>query len=396
MEIFWYLPTHGDGRYLAAEKGHRPATYFYLKQIAEAVDGLGFAGALLPTGRSCEDAWVVACSLVPLTRRMKFLVAVRPGLVSPTVAARMALTLDKISGGRCLINVVTGGDPVELAGEGLHLDHDERYRLTDEFLTVWKPLLDGREVEFQGRYIRLSGGRLLVDHEHKPKVPLYFGGSSDAGIEVAAKHVDLYLTWGEPPQQAAEKIARVRARAAALGRTVRFGMRLHIIVRETERMAWAVAQDLIKYVSEDAIAIAQQNFARMDSVGQRRMVQLHRGKRGDLEVSPNLWAGIGLVRGGAGTALVGDPRTLSRRLEEYADLGIDTFVLSGYPGLEEAYYVAELLFPLLPLNRDTERGELPAAGRFLEDRRGTHRRVRMKRVVQKVFEPRREAGSDRT
>lgn len=99
MDIFWYLPTHGDGRYLAAEKGHRPATYFYLKQIAEAVDGLGFAGALLPTGRSCEDAWVVACSLVPLTRRMKFLVAVRPGLISPTVAARMALTLDKISGG---------------------------------------------------------------------------------------------------------------------------------------------------------------------------------------------------------------------------------------------------------------------------------------------------------
>ena len=122
----------------------------------------------------------------------------------------------------------------------------------------------------------------------------------------------------------------------------------------------------------------------------------YRGKREDLEVSPNLWAGSGLVRGGAGTALVRDPRTLARRLQEYADLGIDTFVLSGYPGLEEAYYVAELLFPLLPLNRDTERGELPAAGRFLEDRRGTHRRVRMKRVVQKVFEPRREAGSNRT
>jgi alkanesulfonate monooxygenase len=362
MELFWYLPTHGDGRYLATAKGSRPATHFYLRQIAEAVDGLGFAGALLPTGRSCEDAWVIASSLVALTRQMKFLVAVRPGLISPTVSARMAVSLDRISGGRCLINVVTGGDPVELAGEGLHLDHDERYHATDEFLTVWRSLLDGREVDFEGRHIKVTGGQLLISRGHKPNVPLYFGGSSDAAIEVAAKHIDLYLTWGEPPAQAADKIARVRRRAAELGRTVRFGMRLHVIVRETERAAWAAANDLIKYVSDDAIAIAQQTFARMDSVGQRRMVQLHRGRCDSLEISPNLWAGIGLVRGGAGTALVGDPRTLVRRFEEYLALGIDTFVLSGYPGLEEAYHVAELLFPRLPMNLRVAQSESLAAG----------------------------------
>jgi alkanesulfonate monooxygenase len=362
MEIFWYIPTHGDGRYLATDKGSRRPTPFYMRQVAEAVDGLGFAGALLPTGRSCEDAWVVASSLAAVTRRMKFLVAVRPGLVSPTVSARMAVSLDKMSGGRCLINVVTGGDPTELAGEGLHLAHDARYEITDEFLTVWKPLLEGREVDFEGRHLKIIGGRLLIDRERKPNVPLYFGGSSDAAIEVAAKHVDLYLTWGEPPAQAAEKIARVRRRAVELGRTVRFGMRLHIIVRETEAAAWTAADDLIKYVSEDAIAIAQQTFARMDSVGQRRMVQLHRGSRDDLEISPNLWAGIGLVRGGAGTALVGDPKTLTRRFEEYLDIGIDTFVLSGYPGLEEAYYVAELLFSKLPIRREATQPEALAAG----------------------------------
>jgi alkanesulfonate monooxygenase len=293
---------------------------------------------------------------------MKFLVAVRPGLVSPTVSARMAASLDKISGGRCLINVVTGGDPTELAGEGLHLDHDERYEVTDEFLTVWKPLLDGKEVNFEGRHLKIIGGRLLIDRESKPNVPLYFGGSSDAAIEVAARHVDLYLTWGEPPAQAAEKIARVRKRAAELGRTLRFGMRLHIVVRETNAAAWTAADELIQYVSDDAIAIAQQTFARMDSVGQRRMEQLHRGRREDLEISPNLWAGIGLVRGGAGTALVGDPKTLSRRFEEYLDIGIDTFVLSGYPGLEEAYYVAELLFPKLPIRRPAWQSERLAAG----------------------------------
>jgi alkanesulfonate monooxygenase len=362
MEVLWYIPTHGDSRYLATDKGSRRATPFYMRQVAEAVDGLGFAGALLPTGRSCEDAWVVASSLAAVTRRMKFLVAVRPGLVSPAVSARMAVSLDKISGGRCLINVVTGGDPTELAGEGLHLDHDARYEVTDEFLTVWKPLLEGRKVDFEGRHLKIIGGRLLIDREHKPNVPLYFGGSSEAAIEVAAKHVDLYLTWGEPPTQAAEKIARVRKRAAELGRTVRFGMRLHIIVRETEAAAWTAANELIKYVSDDAIAVAQQTFARMDSVGQRRMAQLHGGSREDLEISPNLWAGVGLVRGGAGTALVGDPKTLSRRFEEYLDLGIDTFVLSGYPGLEEAYYVAELLFPKLPIRRESWQPEALAAG----------------------------------
>jgi alkanesulfonate monooxygenase len=210
--------------------------------------------------------------------------------------------------------------------------------------------------------LKIIGGRLLIDRESKPSVPLYFGGSSDAAIEVAARHADLYLTWGEPPAQAAEKIARVRKRAADLGRTLRFGMRLHIIVRETNAAAWTAADDLIQYVSDDAIAIAQQTFARMDSVGQRRMEQLHRGRREDLEISPNLWAGIGLVRGGAGTALVGDPKTLSRRFEEYLDIGIDTFVLSGYPGLEEAYYVAELLFPKLPIRRPAWQSEPLAAG----------------------------------
>jgi alkanesulfonate monooxygenase len=179
---------------------------------------------------------------VPPTRQMKFLVAVRPGLISPTVSARMAVSLDRISGGRCLINVVTGGDPVELAGEGLHLDNDERYQVTDEFLTAGRSLLDGREVDFEGRHIKVTGGQLLISRGHKPNVPLYFGGSSDAAIEVAAKHVDLYLTWGEPPVRVADKIARVRRRAAEVGRTVRFGMRLHVIVRETERAAWASSE----------------------------------------------------------------------------------------------------------------------------------------------------------
>src|SRR6185369_16181503 len=149
----------------------------------------------------------------------------------------------------------------------------------------------------------------------------------------------------------AEKIAKVREVAAARGRKLSFGIRLHVIVRETNDEAWSAANELIRHVSDDTIALAQKNFARMDSVGQQRMAQLHGGKRDKLEIAPNLWAGVGLVRGGAGTALVGDAETVAARIKEYQDIGIDTFIMSGYPHLEEAYRFAELVFPLLSLEQ---------------------------------------------
>ncbi|MGV0107125.1 FMNH2-dependent alkanesulfonate monooxygenase [Nostoc sp. DSM 114160] len=350
MQLLWFIPTHGDGRYLATATGGRAVSFPYLRQIAQAVDDLGYTGALLPTGRSCEDAWIVASTLVSLTRQMRFLVAIRPGLVSPGVAARMAATFDRLSGGRLLINVVTGGDPVELAGDGLHLDHDRRYELTDEFLTVWRAIASGEQANLQGDYLNIQDGKLLFPPIQKPYPPLWFGGSSPVAQKIAAKHIDVYLTWGEPPAQVAEKIAVVRRLAEIQGRTLRFGIRLHVIVRETESEAWDAANQLIKYVDDEAIAKAQKAYARMDSVGQQRMTQLHYGNREALEISPNLWAGVGLVRGGAGTALVGDPQTVAARILEYADLGIESFILSGYPHLEEAYRVAELLFPHLPLD----------------------------------------------
>ena len=349
MQILWFIPTHGDGRYLGTAMGGRAVTPEYLRQIAQAVDNLGYTGALLPTGRSCEDAWIAASSLISFTNRMKFLVAIRPGIVSPAVAARMAATFDRMSNGRLLVNVVTGGDPVELAGDGLHLSHDDRYDLTDEFLTVWRGVLRGKTIDLDGRYLKIKGAKLLFPPVQSPYPPLWFGGSSAAAKRVAAKHIDVYLTWGEPPDQVAQKIEEVRQLAAEQGRTVRFGIRLHVIVRETESEAWDAANQLIKYVDDEAIATAQKAFARADSEGQQRMSQLHGGSREALEISPNLWAGVGLVRGGAGTALVGDPDTVARRMLEYTELGIETFIFSGYPHLEEAYRVAELLFPRLPL-----------------------------------------------
>jgi alkanesulfonate monooxygenase len=280
---------------------------------------------------------------------------VRPGLQSPTVAARMTATLDRISGGRLLINVVTGGDPVENKGDGIFLSHDERYQVTREFLAVYRELLAGGAVNYRGQHITIEDGRLLYPPVQKPHPPLYFGGSSDAAAAVAAESIDKYLTWGEPPAQVAEKISQVAAVAEGRGRRLSFGIRLHVIVRETNAEAWAAADDLIRHVSDDTITSAQTIFARMDSVGQQRMARLHGGRRDKLEVSPNLWAGVGLVRGGAGTALVGDPETVAARMKEYIAFGIDTFILSGYPHLEEAYRFAELVFPLLPLAHRRDR-----------------------------------------
>ena len=361
MQIFWYLPTHGDGRYLATSVGSRKSSHAYLKQVAEAADHLGYAGALLPTGNFCEDPWIVASSLIAVTRQIKFLVAVRPGLMSPTVSARMAATFDRLSGGRCLVNIVAGGDPVELKGDGIFLDHDTRYVLADEFLTVWRHLFHGERVNFKGEHLHIEGGQLFVECQKNSSVDIYFGGSSASGQSVAARHADVYLTWGEPPAQIAEKILQVREAAIRAGRRIRFGIRLHIIVRETAEQAWRAANNLLKHVTDDTIEVAQNLFERHDSVGQLRMKRLHRGKRGTLEISPNLWAGVGLVRGGAGTALVGDPKSLAHRIAEYRELGIETFILSGYPHLEEAYRVAELLFPELPC-ATAESSALSAAG----------------------------------
>jgi alkanesulfonate monooxygenase len=345
--ILWFLPTHGDGHYLGTTTGGREVNFNYLRQIAQAADQLGYFGVLLPTGRSCEDSWVVASAVAPWTERLRYLVAVRPGLQSPSVAARMTATLDRLSNGRLLINVVTGGDPVENAGDGIFLDHDARYAVTREFLNVYGDLLAGKTVDFEGQHIRIKDGRLLFAAVQSPRPPLYFGGSSQAGIDVAVDTVDKYLTWGEPPAEVADKIRRVKAAAVKRGRVLSFGIRLHVIVRETNAEAWKAADDLIKHVTDDTIASAQNIFSRMDSVGQQRMMQLHGGRRDKLEISPNLWAGVGLVRGGAGTALVGDPATVAARIREYQEVGIDTFIMSGYPHLEEAYRFAELVFPLL-------------------------------------------------
>lgn len=352
VDVYWYLPTQGDERYLGTDRGKRKPTYEYLQQITQAVDTLGYGGMLLGTGTKL-DPLTVATSLIPLTKQLKFLVAARPSIMTPALWARMTASFDQLSNGRILLNIVTGGSTEQLEGDGIFANHDERYEITDEFLHIWRSLMRGENVTFEGKHLRIRNGRQQLQPVQKPYPPLYFGGSSDAALEVAAKHVDVYLTWGEPPAMVKEKIDDVRRRARAYGRedAIRFGIRLHVIARETDVQAWAAAEELIRYVSEDTIGAVQQSSHRSESEGQRRMAALHNGRRDNLHIYPNLWAGVGLVRGGAGTALVGSGESIARLMGEYVDLGIDTFVLSGYPSLEEAYYCAEYVFPHIALNQ---------------------------------------------
>lgn len=371
LVFHWFLPTSGDGRGIVGG-GHsipftgqaappnalatgaravtRPPDIEYLAQVARSAEQLGFTGVLTPTGTWCEDAWLVTAALIGQTQRLKFLVAFRPGLTSPTLAAQMAATYQRVSRGRLLLNVVTGGENTEQRRFGDHLSHDERYARTGEFLDIVRGAWSGQPYDFTGAHYQVTGATVMSPPDPLPTV--YFGGSSAAAGPVAARYTDVYLTWGEPPAQVAKKLAWMRELADAAGRRLRFGIRLHVISRDSARDAWAEANRMLAELDAQQIATAQQTLARSVSVGQERMVALHShyragGSAADLEIYPNLWAGVGLVRGGAGTALVGSHAEVAERIEEYASLGIEEFIFSGYPHLEEAYWFGEGVLPEL-------------------------------------------------
>jgi alkanesulfonate monooxygenase len=362
LRLHWFLPTQGDGRRLVEETrpageagGPRAASLGYLTQVALAAEELGFEGALTPTGLWCDDAWVTTAMLSQRTERLKFMIAFRPGLVSPTLAAQMATTFQRQSGGRLLLNVVTGGDGEEQRALGDRLDKDARYARTGEFLSIVRELWRGERVDLDGEQLAVSGAQLEQLPVNSP--PIYFGGSSPAALDVAARHVDVYLTWGEPPSLLREKLAAVEASADAQGRRLRLGIRLHVVCRDSAEQAWREAERLLDGIPAETIEQIQARLRRSESEGQRRMLSLHNGSSSELEVAPNLWAGVGLARGGAGTALVGSHEEVADRIEEYAALGISEFVLSGYPHLEEAYWFGEGVMPVL-----RRRGLLAAPG----------------------------------
>ena len=353
LKFHWFLPTNGgDGRQVvggghgvSAGASGRPASVSYLGQVARGAEDMGFEAALTPTGAWCDDAWLSTAMLSQVSERLKFLVAFRPGLTAPFLAAQMAGTFQNLSRGRLLLNVVTGGESHEQRMYGDFLDKDARYERCDEFLEIVRRLWAGETVDFEGKHLSLEAAKLGQIPDPAPEI--YFGGSSPAAGRVAARHADVYLTWGEPPAAVAEKVEWIRDLAAEQGRKIRFGIRMHTITRDTSEEAWAEANRLLEGIDPEQVKKVQEGLKASESEGQKRMLALNGGSKDDLEIHPNVWAGVGLVRGGAGTALVGSHKEVADRIEEYHSVGIDEFILSAYPHLEGAYWFGEGVLPIL-------------------------------------------------
>ncbi|MEV0289151.1 LLM class flavin-dependent oxidoreductase [Kribbella sp. NPDC050820] len=357
IRLHWFVPSHGDGR--AAGRpvpGRRPAAadrrrdpdFDYLVEVARAADRLGFDGALVPFGLFCEDPWLVAAALSQETRRLRLMVAFRTGLMSPTLLAQMAATLQRMSNGRLLLNVVAGGDLEEQRRYGDHLEHDERYDRADEALQVMTGAWTGK-VDVHGRYVNVEGATVVRRPDPLPRI--YVGGSSPAAHRLARRYADVLLSWAERPSD---------HRAIVDGfdtaeRDISFGTRFHVITRDRSADAWAETERFLAAVDPALIERTQQRLAQSDSHGQQRNLALHNGDLRNLEIHPGVWAGQGLTRQGSGLTLVGSHTEVADRIEEYHDCGVTEFILSGQPHLEEAYWFAEGVLPIL-----RARGLLPA------------------------------------
>jgi alkanesulfonate monooxygenase len=353
LNLHWFLPAHGDGVEVAKPMpGHatggpprREPDVDYLGMVALAAERAGFSGALVPFGLFCEDPWLVSAGLAQSTSELKFMIAIRPGLCSPLVVAQMGATLQRMSGGRVMLNVVTGGDPDEQRRYGDWLSHAERYERTAEFLAIVRRLWSGETVSVDSRFHRLE--RAMLPRPPSTVPTLFVGGSSEGARQAAAAYGDVYLAWGETPPLLADLVAKARVVANSAGRKIEYGSRFHVIARDTAEEAWQVADRLLAGMDPERIEQAQRRFRTSESEGQRRSVSLHGGRIDRLAVYPNIWAGYGLVRPGAGATLVGSHEEVADRICELYELGLDHLILSAQPHLEEAYNMAEGVMPLL-------------------------------------------------
>ncbi|MFD0672597.1 LLM class flavin-dependent oxidoreductase [Cohnella sp. GCM10027633] len=353
VEFGWFIPTFGDGKYLGVPP-QRKADLAFIIELAQTVEQAGFEFTLIPTG---VDVWPVASAIISHTKKLKPLAALRPGLIEPVQAARMAASLDYLSEGRARINIVSGSHEEDLLalGDPLAHDHDGRYERADEFLhivkSVWAQSKDFPNIKekmyFEGKYYRINGGvsypAPVQDHP-----PLYFGGSSPAGKRVASKYADVYLMWAEPLAMIKEqiddleKLRREYEETSGEPRKIDYGLRAQVLVRDTEEEAWEAAWEIISKVDPGVAEASRAALNNIKTTNQSRQNEIFESaKDNDYIVGPNLWAGISLVRSGGALMFVGTPDQVTDRLLEYVDLGISSFVLSSYPHLEEAKIFGE-------------------------------------------------------
>ncbi|MBS2016481.1 MAG: LLM class flavin-dependent oxidoreductase [Deltaproteobacteria bacterium] len=355
LEFHWCVPVAGDGFYLGLPTWERPPSLEYAVAIAKKAESYGFLHLLFGMGFDNHplEAWTLATALLTSTERAGAMIAVRPGFFSAPVLAKMAVTLDHISDGRLSLNVVTGGRPDEQAMYGDYLDHDARYRRTGEFLEICRRLWSSPVAfDYEGEFHTLKQTRLELSPVQRGGPPFYFGGASEAATRVSAQWADVYLMWGEPIGHIRERLEGMRRLVEAAGRTnvVRYGLRINVIARATSEEARSAAREMIRHVPEEALQKGRRTSfpnTRRQSVGQGRQWELRGAADEDWYLGPGFWAGIAIVRSGAGMALVGSYEEVAAMLLEYVEAGIGCFILSGYPHLEECENVGRHVLPLV-------------------------------------------------
>ena len=303
---------------------------------------------LVPVLATCWDAWIATSMVSALTERMTMLVAARPGLIAPTLQAKMISTFDQMSGGRLAINLIAGGGAAEMAADGVFFDHDARYEVIDEAVQLMKASWAAEgPLDWQGEHYRVEGALVRPRPFQQPHPPFYIGGISPAAIATGAKHADVYMLWGNTPEQIAVDIATVRKEAAKYGKqdSLRFCMRLQVLVRHSGAEAAREAEGLIATATENA------RRSRLTGVGSEshadgRMREFARTTaENNFWIRPNLWAGLTTVRHGAGVMMVGSPEEVASLIQEYIDVGCSEFCLSGYAHDDEAERFGRMVMP---------------------------------------------------
>lgn len=344
VQFGWFIPTSGDTRAIGLASATIPPDLDHFVRVARAAEAAGFNYALVPVQTQCYEAWVTCSMVAARTERLTLLVAARPGYVAPTLTAKMVTTFDQLTRGRISVNLIAGGEYAELAQDGVYLPHDDRYALMDETVTLMKRVWTEPEpVTHQGRFFTVEQAVIRPRPFQTPHPPFYIGGISPAARDVGARHADVYLFWGDTPDRIADQIADVRTRALRHGRAEgpRFGMRLQVLVRETEAEAWRDAEALIAHATDQQRARIRAMWD--ESQANTRMKELAQAE--GYRIGPHLWSGVSSVRPGAGVVVVGTPQQVARTLYEFVDLGCSEFCLSGYPHDEEAERFGRLVMP---------------------------------------------------
>ena len=348
----WFIPIDGDGSRAGTRRAERPPTFDYLRQVVQTAEDCGFYSLLIPTrfanGLFAEDAplaetWTTATALAAVTQRIRFLVAVRPGFIALGLFAQMAAALHQISGGRLDINIVPGGIQGDFERLGEVSDHDTRYERAGEFIAACRHLWNQPgPVTFEGKFYRLQGAYCAPSPEGEPP-KFYLGGVSPRAMDLAGQQADVHLSWIEPLEATAGRLQELRSHFQESGRTPAFGLRTHLVVRDDEEEAWRVAKDLIAHADPEVKAQRQTAIQGTQMVGQRAQAQ----EVPDHRLGKHLWNGLSEVRVNCGTAIVGTPEQVADELLAYWELGIDEFILSGFPHVEECRRVAADVLPLL-------------------------------------------------